>query len=430
MNLKRQFKTHARLIKNRSYFTGVGVSVMLLAVLIFNYAFITMTKNCFSTAMVFIVEDGALTKSETGTITSAFFVIYGFLQILGGMLSDKWHPERLLTIGFVCAGLANLIIYFNQSYGVMLTAWVFNALTQFPVWPATFKIISSMLAPRVRSKAIFFMSFSSSIGFALGYLVAALVSRWQLNFLVSAVGLFGCAILWSAAWSIAKAKSEIRENEHEAPSVPHQDEHRDVNLIKLLFTSGTAFMIVVSFISSAFNLGVKTFTPTIIKESYDTVSASFATVISILVVIASACGSFFTRLWYPRFIKNEALGYFLMMFAGVFPCAALLLVGRVNYWIIVISMSLLMFFIAAGSLCGSYMNASFSRWGKSGTLSGIANFSASFGVVFANFFFTRIADGYGWLATLKVSLALVILGTVLAVAAVPLWKKYIPEKNK
>lgn len=429
MNLKRQFETHARLIKNRSYFVGVGVSVMLLLVLIFNYAFITMTKNCFSTAMVFIVEDGALTKSQTGAITGTFFVVYGFLQIVGGVLADKWHPERLLTIGFVCAGIANLVIYLNQSYLVMFAAWIFNALTQFPVWPATFKIASSMLSPKIRSKAIFFMSFSSALGFVLGYLVAAIVPRWQTNFLVSALGLFGCAILWSIVWTIARFKSEVKENEHEAPIVPHHDDHRDVSFVKLLFSSGMAFMVVVSFISSAFNLGVKTFTPTIIKESYDNVSASFATIISIVVVIAGACGSFFTKLWYPRFVKNEALGYFLMMFVGIFPCAALLLVGKVNYWIIVISMSLLMFFLSSGGLCSSYMQASFNRWGKSGTLSGITNFSASFGVFFANFFFTRIADGYGWLATLKVSLALVILGAVLALASIPLWKKYMPDKK-
>ena len=60
--------------------------------------------------MVFIVSEGVLTKSETGAITGAFYIAYAFLQLVGGALADRWHPERLLTIGFVGAGIANFVM--------------------------------------------------------------------------------------------------------------------------------------------------------------------------------------------------------------------------------------------------------------------------------------------------------------------------------
>ena len=60
-----------------------------------------------------------MTKSQTGTIVAVFYLVYGCLQFLGGVLTDKWHPERFITFGFIGAGLCNLAVYFNQNYVFM-----------------------------------------------------------------------------------------------------------------------------------------------------------------------------------------------------------------------------------------------------------------------------------------------------------------------
>ncbi len=424
---KRIIKRGDRLIVNRSYFTSIGISFAIIASLCLNYAFITMTKNCFSSAMVFIVEEGVLTKSQTGTITSLFFLIYGFLQIVAGVLADKWHPERLIFIGFVCAGIANLVIFFDQSYTVMLLAWTFNALTQFPVWPSTFKIISSMTAPRIRKKGIFIVSFASSIGQIMGYVVAAFVPHWVYNFLVSSVGLFAFAVLWALLWFIAK-RTPMEENEHTEPTVPHPEEHRDVNIVKLMFKSGMALLVVVNFVSSSFTLGVKTFTPTIIRESYSNLTSSFATIISLVVVAVGMLGLYFAKLWYPKPFKSEVAALLTMLSSALIPCGTLLFIGKVNYWLMIIAMALLMLLLSAKGLYISYMQASFNKWGKSATVAGIMNFAASFGVMFANFAFTRIADGFGWIATLFVCFLMLLLAVVLSLIALPKWKKFKKEE--
>ena len=58
-------------------------------------------------------------------------------------------------IGLAGAAVSNIIIYFNQSYFVMMAAWTFNAIIQFGVWPGVFKIVSTKIAPRMRSTAVF-----------------------------------------------------------------------------------------------------------------------------------------------------------------------------------------------------------------------------------------------------------------------------------
>ena len=79
------------------------------------YAVVYMTKSCYSAAMASIVHEGVFTKSQTGLITAAFYFVYAPLQILGGVFADRYNPERMIKIGLVGSGIANMIIFCNQN---------------------------------------------------------------------------------------------------------------------------------------------------------------------------------------------------------------------------------------------------------------------------------------------------------------------------
>ena len=126
------------------------VSFMYFWIIWLMYALVYMTKNCYSAAMASIVSEGILTKSQTGLITALFYGVYGPLQIVGGIYADKYNPGKLIKIGLIGAGIANAIIFFNQNYYVMLIVWTFNAIVQFALYPAVFKIVSSQLESEYR----------------------------------------------------------------------------------------------------------------------------------------------------------------------------------------------------------------------------------------------------------------------------------------
>ena len=163
------------------------------------YAVVYMTKSCYSAAMASIVNEGILTKSQTGLINAVFYGVYAPLQIVGGVFADKYNPEKMIKIGLVGAGIANLVIFFNRNYYVMLFTWTFNAMIQFALWPSIFKIISSQLEKEYRVKGVYYINFSSTFGLILAYLVATVVSKWQHNFMISAIALFSFALLFHFA---------------------------------------------------------------------------------------------------------------------------------------------------------------------------------------------------------------------------------------
>lgn len=421
-------KRAPRHISLGNYISDKKVSLLVLITICTIYAFICLTKNCFSSAMVFIVDEGVLTKSQTGTITGSFYIAYAVLQLVGGALADRWHPERLLTIGFLGAGLTNLVIYFNQSYAVMLVAWTFNAIIQFAVWPSIFRIISTMLTPEHRKKGIFIATLANPFGVAVGYMVAALVTGWQLNFLISALGLILSALLWWTVWCFAERRGEIMKNEDDEPTVPHHDDHPHFKLLPALVSSGAMLLIVASLIKTSFDLGVKSFTPTIINESYSSVSPSLATIISLIVIVAGAMGIWVGKLWYPKPFTNEASAGAAMFGFSIIPAILILFIGKLNYWVIVGALALLVLFMSSAQLyLLSYLPIHFNRWGKGATASGIINFACSLGVVMANMVFTRFADTFGWGGTVKLWFALILLGFALCLIAMPKWRKFIKK---
>ena len=71
------------------------------------YTFVYMTKNCFNAALADIVAEGVLTKSQTGFITAMFYVVYAPLQILGGIVADKYSPELMIKVGLIGGAGAN-----------------------------------------------------------------------------------------------------------------------------------------------------------------------------------------------------------------------------------------------------------------------------------------------------------------------------------
>ena len=80
----------------------------------------------------------------------------------------------------------------------MLILWSLNGIAQFAVWPAIVKIITTHLAPEDRKDGAFYIAFASVGGLLVSYVTAALITRWEYNFLVSGGVLLGLFLMWIA----------------------------------------------------------------------------------------------------------------------------------------------------------------------------------------------------------------------------------------
>lgn len=416
-------------MKNK-YMESERWSLVLFFSVAILYAVIYMTKNCYSAAMVHLVNEGVLTKSQTGTINSVFYLVYAPFQIVGGVAADKYSPYRLIAIGLLGAAIANLLILFVQNYYLILVIWALNGAVQFGVWPGVFKIVSQSLAPTHRHNAIFYISFSSTIGMILSYFLAGVVSGWEGNFIVSTVSLFVSFAIWVILGGFLDKKMVSEDPVHHG--IPHLPETKKYDnkpgdsFVPLLFKSGLVILLPVVVLKSVFALGAQSITPTMIFESYDDISPAVASVLNIIPVLAGLAGKFIMQAVYTRKIYNECMTMAIVMGAMIPFIALIALVGKINVWFIVILMSIVVLMATGVSLVNTpYISMRFVKIGRNGTVSGIVNAMAALGVVVANFVSPRIADSHGWTAVIVAWVGFALVSVVLSLIAYIPWRKFI-----
>ena len=384
------------------------------------YVLVYMTKNFFTAAMASVVSEGIMTKSQVGFIVAVFYIVYAPLQILGGVCADRYDPEKLITIGLLGGTFANLVLFFNQNYYVVLFTWTFNAVIQFGLWPAVFKIMSSQIVRSDSKNAAYYMSFSTSAGLILSYAVAAVIPRWYYNFAVSAAVLFVLAIILN--FVTAAEKPYMFPDKALKPAVEGGSKQNG-GALKLFFESGFILLIVIYLFAGTAGTSVKTLSATMLMETYEGVSPSIGNILNILIISVSVVSIVLSRvLFYPKTVKSAPTGVLIMLVISSFSAA--LLMSNVGITPAVVSLCVISGAHSVIWMLSSYCNLRFERFGKSATAAGFLNMAASLGSVISGYGITRVADGYGWKAVSVLYFVLMVVSAGMIAVMLPLWKRF------
>lgn len=388
------------------------------------YAVVYMTKNCYSAAMASIVNEGVLTKSQTGLISAVFYGVYAPLQILGGVFADKYNPERMIKIGLVGSAIANAVIFLNQSYYVMLVTWTFNAIIQFALWPSVFKIISSQLEPGYRTKGIYYITLSSTFGLVLSYLTAAFVTKWQHNFLISAVSLAVLAVVFHVADNHVE-QYMVPDTTPRMKTQYQNTSTTEISTWKLFLKSGFICLILVTGLRTVVANSVKTLSATLLMESYETISPSIGNLLNILIILAGVLGTFVVNQYiYPRLIQHEVVASLVLGLIAIVPVFAMSFVGDIPIIAFLSALCVASLILNGEGIIMSRCNAAFAKYGKNGMASGVNNAFSAIAFVVQNYVIVRVADGAGWKTVIYLWIVLLAIASVFLGIAIPLWSRF------
>ncbi len=391
------------------------------------YAFVYMTKSCFTAAMASMVAEGIITKTQSGTITAVFYIVYGPLQIVGGFMADKYNPYRMIKWSLLGGAAANALIFLHPDYSIMLTAWTFNALAQFALWPCAFKIISSQLVRSDRKMMTFGISFGTTAGVFLSYLVAAIVPKWQYNFLISAVVLLAFAIVIYVMYKklvLPKMKPDRDVYVSKSGRIKFEKtEKENVPAMGLFLKSGFFIMCLLVFCRVVIDNGIKTLSPVMLMESYE-ISPSLSNALGLIVIVAGLLGMLLVGFVYPRFVRNELWVHMGMLVFALPFTVALKNMVHIGALGAVVSMCVISaLFTAMRTLAYNY-NLRFVKYGKSGTAAGISNAAESLAVMAQSYGFTYIADKSGWNPVMSICVITVIAAVVLNIGVIYSWRRF------
>jgi len=386
------------------------------------YASVYMTRSCFTAAMATMVSDGVIQKNQTGIITSVFYVIYGILQLAGGVIADRYNPERIIKIGLVGAALANLFIFLFNDFHTMLIAWSFNAVFQFALWPCVFKIISSKLVRSDRKMMIFYISYAVMAGLFMSYLVAIFVTKWQYNFAVSSAVLAILAIVMHFMHKMIEPKMIPNSDENNSDSQKQTETGQST--IKIFALSGFFIMCIAVFSRVVIDNGIKTLSPTMFMESYEFISPKIANSLTLIIVLSSLLGMFLVRLIYPKYIRNELVVHLVIVFIAIPFAIVIKFIGNVSMHWAILSMCVLSALFTAMRIVVYNFNARFAKFGKDGRAAAISNMAESFAVMAESYGFTYIAQYFGWSYVTGLCLCIIIIVIPVNALAILFWKRF------
>ena len=403
------------------------LSILLFIIIFIVFSVVYMTKNMFSSAMATIVEEGIMTKAQTGLISGVFWLFYAVFQVFGGFAADKYSPSKLISIGIAGAIVANIIIYLYPTYPVIMGAWIFNAIIQFGVWPGIFKIVSTELKESFRSTGIFWILFPTSVGLALSMLVASYVTNWLDNFLVAIISLAFSLVLWIVSYGLISKKmvtDGILKTHTKKPEQPVQS--ADMKFV--IFGTGLISIIIVSFLRTMVDNGIKMMTPVMLMESYSNMPGAIATRMSVILVVFSTLGVFITGIVRKWITTNEVTGAIGLFVISIPALILSFFVGKIHYLFVLAGLSVAVAFVhSAAPLAGSFAAMRFNFCGRGGTVSGIINATAAIGNVVASYVFAKIAEFTPWSSVVGIWIIGMVISVILCAVVIPLWNKFIKK---
>jgi ACS family hexuronate transporter-like MFS transporter len=172
----------------------IGVASL---VLMLNYA----DRAALGVAGPNIIEDLGLTNSEFGLISSMFFLGYAPFCFVGGSLSDKHGPRKVMawaiTIWSIFVGLTAVAVGFIS----LLVVRVLFGVGEGPQGAVTTKLASNWFPQREMGRAVSIAQAGTPLGGAIGtpfvgFLIAS-TGDWRVPFIVlAAVGLLAALGWW------------------------------------------------------------------------------------------------------------------------------------------------------------------------------------------------------------------------------------------
>ena len=144
-----------------------------------------------------IRKEWGLSDSALGALSTAFTLLYAFVGIPLGRLSDRTSRKRILGIAVFVWSLLTSLSAMVRSYGQMFATRLGVGAGEAACAPAATSLIGDLFPPARRARAMSVFMLGLPIGIALSYLVSSFVAHawgWRAAFVVAGIPGVLCAI--------------------------------------------------------------------------------------------------------------------------------------------------------------------------------------------------------------------------------------------
>ncbi|MBP3337711.1 MAG: MFS transporter [Clostridia bacterium] len=373
----------------------------------FTYMVSYITRINYGAVIAEMVIAENILKSTLSLAVTGSFITYGTGQLVSGFLGDRLQPKKLVFSGLFVTCLMNFLIPLCPSPYAMLVVWCINGFAQSFMWPPIVKIMTSAMTNDEYQKGIVVVSWGSSAGTILVYLLAPVLislSGWRLVFIFSAV----CAIIMMFAW------------QKFCPEINATVKMSKINTLSQgetfkLFSPIMIMLMLAIIMHGVLRDGATTWMPSYISETYS-VKSEISILTSVVMPIFSIFAFNVTQKIYKQTKNPLTLSGIIFIFGFLSAFALCLTTGRL------VSLSVLFTALLVGSMHGvnllllCMILPYFKKYGNVSFISGALNACTYIGSALSTYGIAWIAEKSGWSAILIIWTFLALAGGIICLA--------------
>ena len=348
------------------------------------------------------------------------FLTYGVGQLISGYFGDKVQPKKLVLLGLSVTVLMNILIPLCNNPMQMAAVWCVNGFAQAFMWPPIVRLMVNLLSERIYKRETVFVSWGSSIGTILIYLISPLlisIAGWRAVFVMSAVSGLFMILIWYRICPVLEDEKKTKKEEAEVKG--------NFSFLRSPLLIGIMFAIV---LQGSLRDGVTTWMPTYISETYQ-FSNGTSILTGVLLPIFSILSYELTLKFYRKQPYNPLFCAGWIFLLGSMAAAALLVFTGNNAAICIFCMALLTGCMHGVNLILICMVPAFFKGsGKVSLLSGVLNSCTYVGSAISTYGIAKISKLAGWNFTITLWIFIAAAGAFICFVGIPAWKKKITEQ--
>ena len=390
-----------------------SISVLFAAAYMVSY----LTRINFGAVISEMVSATGFSQSLLSLSLTGGFVTYGVGQIISGFLGDRISPKRLVAIGFFTTVVMNVLIPFCPNPYWMMALWCLNGFAQSLMWPPMVKIMTAYLTEEEYKTSVTKVSWGSSFGTILVYLVAPLLitfSGWRAVFFASAL----CGAVMLFIWLLLSPDAAV------VPRVV-QKTKSDSSAFRILFSPLMLGVMLAIVFQGILRDGVTTWMPSYLAQTYDLSNSVSILTGVVMPLFGILCYQIATTLYVKKLTNPLSCGGILALFGAVSALGLYLFSGTSPVLSVAFTAVLIGCMHGVNLMLVCMIPTFFKRFGNVSAASGIINSCTYVGSAVSTYGVALISEKSGWGVTLFLWFLCAVAATALCFLCARGFKKKI-----
>lgn len=152
-----------------------GFALILLTTLCLTYIVENFLRSAAGALTPVLIEELGITHGAMGLLTTAFFLVYGLMQVPAGLLGDGYGPRKTIIWSTAVTVIGVFLFWINHSYPVLFVAQFLVGIGSSTFYINSVKLMLEWFPRSWKATAVGIMSASSGIGNTLAYMGFPLV---------------------------------------------------------------------------------------------------------------------------------------------------------------------------------------------------------------------------------------------------------------